>query len=141
MANSRIFIGTKPFIALEDGIRQTNAEFALLNQLGNMQPAYNAWRLVTKIVARFRTLGSQSQSIAIDPAYNLIYLTTGVLYHHISKALSVVPAHVEPFATVEPLEKLLSDCAWKHCGDCVKTIAILESLIDALQNNLAELGE
>ena len=142
MPGSRIFIGTKPFVALEDGIRQANVEFASLCELPNLHTACQAWRLVTEIVARFRKLGRESQVAAIDPAYNLIYLTTGVLYHHISSALSVVPEHVQPFATVEPLEKLLSDCSWKKSVAAdIGTREILESLTRALQDSLTELKE
>lgn len=139
MAGSRIFIGTKSFVALEDGIRQTNVEFTSLCELPNLQTACQAWRLVTDIIAGFRVLGRESQSTAIDPAYNLIYLTTGILYHHIASIFSVVPKHVQPYATVEPLEKLLSDCSWEHDVGKVETAEILKSLANKMRESLAEI--
>jgi hypothetical protein len=139
MAGARIFIGTNPFFALEDGIQQASAEFEILCKNPNMQTACQAWLLVTQIVVQFRTLGRQSQSAAIDPAFNLIYLTTGVLYHHISSIFSVTPKSVQPFATVESLEKLLGDCSWGHSKKHISTEEILASLIVELRNKLVEL--
>ena len=139
MAGASIFIGTNPFVALEDGVRQTGEEFASLYKLQNMQTACEAWRLLTEIVRRFKILGRHSQSPAIDPAFNLIYLTTGVLYYHISTTFSIVPAHVQPFATVEPLEKLLSICSWKQSEDDDRTQKIMGELITKLCESLADL--
>jgi hypothetical protein len=139
MSGARIFIGTKPFFALEDGIRQTNSEFESLSQFNNMQTARAAWHLVTRIVAQFRILGRNSEAKAIDPAFNLIYLATGLLYHHVSNIFSVVPIPVQPYATVETLEKLLRDCSWQQGNDKTETEEMLKSLADNLHKSLIEL--
>jgi hypothetical protein len=139
IGGGRVFIGTNPFLALKDEIRQTNIEFESLYKLQSMQTTWEAWHLVTGIVSQFEVLGRQSLSSAIDPAFNLIYLTTGVLYHHISIMFSIVPKPVQPFATVETLEKLLSDCSWKQTENNLDTESILKTLIERLRASQAEL--
>lgn len=139
MSGARVFIGTKPFFALKDGIRQANREFELFSAIQKMKSTCEAWHLVGEIVNRFEALGRQSESKAIDPAFNLIYLTTGVLYHHISTMFSVVPEHVQPYAIVDDIERLLHDCLEPQVQADVETGALLTWLIGRLGDHLTML--
>ena len=139
MAGAKILIGTNLFLALKEGIERANKEFGSLSDLPEMETACAAWHLVTQIVHRFEELGRQSQSAAIDPAFNLIYLTTGVLYHHISTLFSVVPKHVQPYATVEPLDALITACLGQQSEQNTETESILTNLVGTLRRSLAEL--
>jgi hypothetical protein len=139
MAGSKIFIGTKPFIALEEGVRLTTSEFELLRTMEKIKPAFNVWHLIVDVVAEFRRLGPKSQSPDIDPAYNLIYLATGVLYHQIATSFTVVPKPVPPYATVERMDKLLADCGWNGAGLNLGSDEILDSISVALKKSLTTL--
>ena len=140
MAGARIFIGTNPFLALEDGIRQANEEFEFLCKLPKMQTTCEAWCLVKALVAQLRALGRESQSPMIESALNLLYLATGVLYHEISSDLGATPKLVERFSRVEVLEELLRTCAWKQ-SNSQNPEDILQDVVAEMKKCLVALQE
>ena len=133
LAGAGAFIGTKLFTALENGARQLSDAVEDASREGLETELVQVWRHCDQVIQLLKLLKSQSRHPAIDPAFNLLYMATGVLYHQIARGQSSPPVQDKRFATVEDLEKLITICEWRDGVTSDLTAKIDGALVELLR--------
>jgi hypothetical protein len=113
LAGARTFLGTNLFTALENGSAELDRLFAGLESIAARRDLPLLWRRCSEVIKRLRALGRSSDNPRIDRAFNLLYLSTGVLYQEVAQTLPEVPKQDARFSTVEDVEELLHLCRWE----------------------------
>lgn len=139
MQGAQIYIGTKLFEALENALSQVERDVFACRIFSPNDIPYNVCELFEVMIKRLNKIGRKTNNSQIDNAVNLLYLATGVLYHHICKLFNVIPEQDDRFSPVEELQPLLISCGWdtKTCD----TQIILEMLSKKMSKCLSGLIE
>jgi hypothetical protein len=113
LAESGRFIGTKLFSALENADNELRRLFQEACKEGIDKQYGEILEHCHQIIVFLKQLESNRLHPSIDPAFNLLYLATGVIYQEIAASLPTVPEQDNRFATVEELKSLVSICKWE----------------------------
>jgi hypothetical protein len=113
LAGAGRFIHTKAFIALQNADKELVQLFQEANQAGLPKSYAEAWEFSHRIISALKQLETNSLHPIIDPAFNLLYLATGVLYQEIAASLPIRPKQDARFTTVEDLKVMLIKCQWE----------------------------
>jgi hypothetical protein len=136
LADSRIFIGTKLFISLENGAAKIDALFKERKISGSWSEYTKLWQHCYSLIRTLHILGNKSNNPNINCAFNLLFLATGVIYNKLSNDLFKCPKQDIRFSTVYDIELLMKKCLW--VGNIDK---IIEKLDTELLNILGELNK
>jgi hypothetical protein len=129
LAGAGKFIHTKLFTALENADKTLISLFQEAEKEGFNVEYGKLWEYCHQILSVLKRLETNCLHPSIDPAFNLLYLTSGVLYEEIVATLPSRPEPDKRFASVEDLESLVSACKWK--------IGIGPDITKKLSDNLA----
>ena len=140
MAKASVFIGTKLFTALENGLIQIQHALEALHSSSNRNELVGFWKTLAGLFLQLKGQNSGERSERIDQALNLLYLASGVFYHRLAELSSVVPKADERMIGVEEMAKLLELCGWSKPSQTVNStfVALLDEMTvtaDVLQKN------
>ena len=122
------FIGTKLFTALENGAAQLSTAVEAARKEGLETEVMEVWNHCEQVIQVLKSLKGKSRHAAIDQAFNLLYLATGVLYQQIANKQASPPKQDKRFATVEDLKILIRKCEWQP-GATPDLVARIDSAI------------
>ena len=134
MSGASIFIGTNLFKTLEDGVLKIGETMSALDdsQGCELRPI---WAAFTKLFSAIQCVDRGSKSKNVDFALNLLYLGSGVIYHHVA---ALDQRAVTGSSGVEPLDELVRQCEWPAEGQSRRTLA--HSVTAALMACAADLS-
>jgi hypothetical protein len=113
LAGAGRFIHTKLFTALENADMKLISLFQEAEKEGLSVEYGELWEYCHQILFALKRLETNCLHPSIDPAFNLLYLTSGVLYEGIAVTMPSRPEPDKRFASVEDLPSLASACKLK----------------------------
>ncbi len=130
MAGASAFVGTGLFKGLKNGMCQIQDTLHSLRNPGLRDEVAPFWNAFTRL---FCTLGEQDRykkSDQVDSAFNLLYLASGVFYHHVAELSSKLPETDKRLIGVEELKDLVRLCRWPT--DAQNAKSIFDSLVSEM---------
>ena len=107
---SRIFIPTKLFSECEKVALSVQDAVEKLDSGDLKNQVQSCWTELSDLLRRVKKAGRQGNIGAINEAFVLLCLVSGLLQHYISEKTEIAVPHTPQFWKVEPLERLLELC-------------------------------
>ena len=115
LAGAGIFLKTSLFIAYLGADRDITDLFANTGDIAGVKRLADAWEPAHELTLSMARVAKPDRNPIYDVAFNLLYLTTGILYHEAVSLLPVKPQQNPRYATVENRDALFRNCHWT-CG-------------------------
>ncbi len=135
LAGSGRLIHTKVFTALQNADQELVRAFQEIQGESLDKQFEEIWHQCHQIISLLKQLEANCLHQDIDSAFNMLYLTTGVLYQKIAETQLTRPVQDKRFSTVEDLPNLLKICGW----DCSVNPELLGKVGDELESILLKL--
>lgn len=122
---SRIFIPTNVFSECEKIALSVQEVVEKLDSSDLKNQVQSCWTELSDVLRRIKKAGRQGNIGAINEAFILLCLASGILQHYISSKTEIALPHTPQFWKVEPLEKLLDLCGRSE----LKTLTVEKILL------------